>query len=66
MWRTVFCLQCRKFKGSEAVRSRAGIIYQKFKTLFLFSGDATDNHEVIFLAILLTIPLTQGIMQGWI
>jgi len=47
----VFYLQCRKFKGSEAVRGRAGVIYEKFKTLFLLSGDALDNHEVIFLVL---------------
>jgi len=40
-------LQCRKFKGSEEVRSRAGVIYDKFKTLFLSSSDAVANHEVI-------------------
>jgi len=42
------CLQCRKFKGSQAVCSRAGVIYDKFKTLFLLPGSkAVDNHEVI-------------------
>jgi len=49
----VFSYQCRKFKGSEAVRSRAGVIYDKFKTLFLLPGDTADNHEVNLTVFLL-------------
>jgi len=45
-------LQCRKFKGSQAVRSRAGVIYDKFKTLFLSpGGKAADSHEVISFSV---------------
>jgi len=41
-------LQCRKFKGSEDVRSQAGLIYDKFKTLFHLSSETGNDHEVIY------------------
>jgi len=42
----VFCVQCRKFKGSEAVRRQAGLLYDKFRTLFHLSADSVSSHAV--------------------
>jgi len=38
----LYDLQCRKFKGSEAVRRQAGVIYNKFKSLFQQSSDVCN------------------------
>ena len=46
-----FHLQCRKFKGSEAVRRQAALIYDKFKTVFHLPSDVVSNHGVIIVCI---------------
>ena len=47
-------VQCRKFKGSEAVRSQAAVIYDKFKTMFLLPADVDNSHEVLCIYIFIS------------
>ena len=49
--RVCFILQCRKFKGSEAVRRQSAVIYDKFKTVFHLASDVVSDHEVFFADI---------------